>query len=298
MDGDAMAAGLARRLDHRLGRDARRPPAGAVRRTLHRAALARGRRTVASGCACGAGRDYERYYYLLGSVGRKALAIAGVLLRILLKRLPGDGPGTPLVFAIDDSPTKRYGPHVEAGKYHNPTPDRPGPRSSTATSGSVWPAWSDTRSGERSPCRSSRTCTSEPKMSAGWRPLRLAVPHQVGAGRRPDRVAGPAVGARSHADLGGNRRAYVKRPFLKRVLGAGVTGSVGAGERPCGRCRRWSIPARRRSWPAAEVRQGPDRPGQTRRADPGLANRAFSLYGRLVVKKYKTFLATYKPVGG
>ena len=33
-------------------------------------------------------------------------------------------------------------------------------------------------------------------------------------------------------------------------------------------------------------------------ADPGLADRAFLLYGRLVVKKYKTFLATYKPVGG
>ena len=104
------------------------------------------------GCA-GAGRDYKRYYYLLGSVGRKALAIAGVLLRILLKRLPGDGPGTPLVSAIDDSPTKRYGPHVEgAGKHHNPTPGPAGP----FLYGHVWvgwPAWSDTRSGERSPCR-------------------------------------------------------------------------------------------------------------------------------------------------
>ena len=133
--------------------------------------FARGRRTVASWLRLSRGCDYKRYYYLLGSVGRKALAIAGVLLRILLKRLPGDGPGTPLVFAIDDSPTKRYGPHVEgAGKHHNPTPGPAGSRSSTATSGSVWPAWSDTRSGERSPCRSSRTCTSEPKMSAGWRP--------------------------------------------------------------------------------------------------------------------------------
>ena len=70
--------------------------------------FARGRRTVASWLRLWRGRDYKRYYYLLGSVGRKALAIAGVLLRILLKRLPGDGPGTPLVFAIDDSPTKRY----------------------------------------------------------------------------------------------------------------------------------------------------------------------------------------------
>ena len=132
-----MAAGLARRLDHRLGRDARRPPAGAVRRTLHRAALCPRpphRRQLAA--RCGAGRDYKRYYYLLGSVGRKALAIAGVLLRILLKRLPGDGPGTPLVFAIDDSPTKRYGPHVEgAGKHHNPTP---GPAGSPFLYGHVW----------------------------------------------------------------------------------------------------------------------------------------------------------------
>src|SRR5437763_4980782 len=62
--------------------------------------FARGRRTVTSWLrACGAGRDYKRYYYLLGSVGRKATAIAGALLRILLQRLPGEGPTTPLVVA-------------------------------------------------------------------------------------------------------------------------------------------------------------------------------------------------------
>src|SRR3982751_2596266 len=75
--------------------------------------FARGRRTVTSWLrACGVGRDYKRYYYLLGSVGRKTTAIAGAVLRILMKRLPGDGPSTPLVFAIDDSPTKRFGPQV------------------------------------------------------------------------------------------------------------------------------------------------------------------------------------------
>ena len=67
--------------------------------------FARGRRTVTSWLrGCGTGRDYKRYYYLLGSVGRQTPAIAKALLRILLKRLPGDGAGTPLVFAIDDSP--------------------------------------------------------------------------------------------------------------------------------------------------------------------------------------------------
>ena len=69
--------------------------------------------------------------------------------------------------------------------------------------------------------------------------------------------------------------------------------------RPCGRCRRWSIPARRRvvAGRRSTARTGstwPRRAAQTRGWQTGL----FSLYGRLVVKKYKTFLATYKPVGG
>ena len=57
MDGDAMAAGLARRLDLHLRQDAQRPPAGAVRRALRRAVLPHGHRTVASWLApVGAGR--------------------------------------------------------------------------------------------------------------------------------------------------------------------------------------------------------------------------------------------------
>jgi hypothetical protein len=99
--------------------------------------VARGRRTVTSWLrACGTGRDYKRYYYLLGSVGRKAPGIARALFRILMDRLPGDGPGAPLVFAIDDSPTQRSGPHIEgAGKHHNPTP---GPAGSKFLYGHVW----------------------------------------------------------------------------------------------------------------------------------------------------------------
>ena len=68
--------------------------------------------------------------------------------------------------------------------------------------------------------------------------------------------------------------------------------------RPCGRCRRWSIPARRR---VVAGRRSTARTGSTwpdARADRGWQTGLFSLYGRLVVKKYKTFLATYKPVGG
>ena len=190
MDGDAMAVGIARRLDHRLGRNARRPPAGAVRRTLHRAAL-RPRpphRRQLAGRACGAGRDYKRYYYLLGSVGRKALVIAGALLRILLKRLAGDGPGTPLVFGIDDSPTKRYGPHVEARQHHNPTPGTG--RGPSFPDGHVWVCLArlvpDTRSGSDRPADPLALLHPGQGYRLDGGVLRLGVPHQAGGGRRPD----------------------------------------------------------------------------------------------------------------
>jgi hypothetical protein len=90
-----------------------------------------------------------------------------------LHRLPPGPEGTLLVFALDDSTTQRYGSHVEgADKHYNPTPGRgrPGPNSSTATSGSAWPGWSDIRTGTRSPCPSSCKRTSGPTTSAGWRP--------------------------------------------------------------------------------------------------------------------------------
>ena len=76
----------------------------ADRETLHRAALrprSPHRHQLAARLRHGA--RLQTLYYLLGSVERKTPAIARALLRILLKRLPGDGAGTPLVFAIDDS---------------------------------------------------------------------------------------------------------------------------------------------------------------------------------------------------
>jgi hypothetical protein len=45
-------------------------------------------------------------------------------------------PGDRLLFALDDTPTKRYGPHVEgAGVHHNPTP---GPAEQQYLYGHVW----------------------------------------------------------------------------------------------------------------------------------------------------------------
>ena len=265
--------------------------------------FARGRRTVASWLrACGAGRDYKRYYYLLGSVGRKALAIAGVLLRILLKRLPGDGPGTPLVFAIDDSPTKRYGPHVEgAGKHHNPTP---GPAGSPFLYGHVW------------------VCLARLVRHSLWGAIALPILSHLYIRAKDVGWMAAYYGWQFHTklelaaaqiewlvqQLGPDHPpiwvvtdgAYVKRPFLKRVLGAGVTVISRL------RCDAalWSLPPvvdpGQKKGRGRPPKYGKDRIDLARRAAQtrGWQTGLFSLYGRLVVKKYKTFLATYKPVGG
>lgn len=83
--------------------------------------FATGRRTVSTWLrAAGVSPDYREYYYFLQAVGRKARPIAERLFVLVLRHIP---LGERVLLALDDSPTKRYGPHVEgAGIHHNPTP--------------------------------------------------------------------------------------------------------------------------------------------------------------------------------
>ena len=96
--------------------------------------FARGRRTVASWLrAAGVTDGWKAYYYFISGVGRKSESIAGQLLQLLRTHLP---IGPRLLFALDDSPTARYGPQVEgAGIHHNPTP---GPADSRYVYGHIW----------------------------------------------------------------------------------------------------------------------------------------------------------------
>ena len=78
--------------------------------------------------------DFRLYYYFLGSLGRKVEWVAAVLLR--LRRGRRRAGRERLLFALDDTPTKRYGPQVEgAGIHHNPTP---GPAEQKFLYGHVW----------------------------------------------------------------------------------------------------------------------------------------------------------------
>jgi DDE superfamily endonuclease len=118
----AMARPLRRRLRWRL--------AGVVIGIL----MASGRRTAASWWrAAAVGDRFRSYYYFLDAVGRKAADLAAVLVRIVPVRIDS---GERSVFAIDDTPTERYGPEVQgAGIHHNPTP---GPAGSKFLFGHSW----------------------------------------------------------------------------------------------------------------------------------------------------------------
>src|SRR3954447_6502367 len=85
------------------------------------AVLARGRRTVTTWIrAAKLSGHYQRCYVAVAAAGKRADRIARSLLTEVVRPLLKGA--TRLTFALDDTPTKRYGPHVQgAGIHHNPT---------------------------------------------------------------------------------------------------------------------------------------------------------------------------------
>src|SRR5262245_27900131 len=81
--------------------------------------LGHGRRTATAWFRAGGIADeFRRAYTLLGTLGRAKVKTFAAL---LFDRLRRDlDPGDRWLFALDDTPTERYGPHVEgAGIHHN-----------------------------------------------------------------------------------------------------------------------------------------------------------------------------------
>src|SRR3954469_5978667 len=101
------------------------------------AVLARGRRTVTTWIRAAALSDQFRpCYTAVAAAGKRADRIAQRLLTEVVR--PMLAGATRLTLAPDDTPTKRYGPHVQgAGVHHNPTP---GPAGSPSVYGHVFVA--------------------------------------------------------------------------------------------------------------------------------------------------------------
>lgn len=85
--------------------------------------LADDRRTASAWfVAAGVQDDWDRFYDCLISIGRKSREIAAVVLGLVVMKF-APGLGARILVGLDDSPTQRYGRHVEgAGVHHHPTP--------------------------------------------------------------------------------------------------------------------------------------------------------------------------------
>jgi DDE superfamily endonuclease len=258
--------------------------------------MARGRRTVSSWLrAAGIGRDFRHYYYFLGSLGRKIKYAGDVLLAKILRTLPLPQR---ILMALDDSPTKRYGKWVEgAGLHHNPTP---GPADQKFVYGHVWvtlalvvrhalwgtiglPLWGllYVRKKDIRPLQTLYQVKFRTKLEMAAQLVEWASDWVKRLGKALWIVADGA---------------YAKRPFLRRVVALGVV-----------------VVSRLRKDAALRSMPGPKKPGQrgpqatygpaaidlAKRAGhkQGWQKGSFQLYGKETKKTYKTFLATYKPVG-
>jgi hypothetical protein len=261
--------------------------------------FAQGRRTVSTWLrAAGVSPDYVDYYYFLSSVGRNAKLVSWQLLSLVLRTVPLPER---VLFLLDDSPTKRYGPKVEgADVHHNPTP---GPADHQFLYGHVWvtlslavrhPAWGALAL----PLRAmlyvrERTLASIPRCR-GWvfrTKLELAA--------RLVRWGAPALKAAGKQVWIAADGAYAKRPFLQAALQEGVT--IVSRLRKDAHLRTLPPPTgrgpRRRGRPPKYGKERIDlakRAGQKR----GWQTTTCTLYGEVLEKTYKTFLATYAPVGG
>lgn len=263
--------------------------------------FANGRRTVTTWLrAAGVSDDYQDYYYFLTCVGRKTESIATRLVALVLRvmALPQR-----VLLVIDDSPTKRYGPQVEgADVHHNPTP---GPAGQPFLYGHIWvtislalrhPEWGPLAL----PLRAilyvrQQTLSSIPKCRR-W--PRFATKLQLAA-RLVEWIV-PLLKKAGKTVWIVVDGGYTKRPFLRHVLKTGVT--------IVGRLRK---DAHLRDLPPTlkrGQRRGRGRPPKYGKKKISLAKRAgqkqgwqtvvCTVYGEVVTKTYKTFLATYRPAGG
>ena len=260
--------------------------------------LARGRRTVTSWIrAAGLSDHFQHCYTAVAAAGKKAETIAAYLVLTVVEPLLGGVER--LTIALDDTPTQRYGPHVQgAGVHHNPTP---GPAGSPYVYGHVFvvlgllvthPAWGVAalplwarlyvRKKDLPGIDPKHRPAFRTKLEMGVELLRWAE-RWLGLLKKPIWVAADG--------------AYAKANFLKPAKGLGMT--------VVSRLRKdaalWTVPG-----PKPRGRRGPAPTYGDRRID--LAKRAgqrrgwtsgwFDLYGKPARKRYKTFVATWHPAGG
>jgi hypothetical protein len=275
------------------------------RRSTHRlallflgAVLARGRRTVTTWIrAAKLSGQYQRCYIAVAAAGKRADRVARRLLtEVVTPLLKG---ATRLTLALDDTPTKRYGPHVQgAGVHHNPTP---GPAESPYVYGHVFvvlallaahPAWGVVALPLLAQLyvRKKDLPGIDPKHRPDFQTkLELAVELLRWVKPWLDLLNLPIWVV---AD-----GAYANKEFLKPAASLGMTVVSRLRKDAALRTVPGPRPAGKRGRPRT---YGPDKIDLAKRAGQrrGWSTETLTLYGVATVKKYKTFLATWRPAGG
>ena len=260
--------------------------------------FARGRRTVTSWLrAAGIGAGFQDYYYFLGSLGQRTTTLSTALLSLAVRVIV---PGDRVLLAIDDTPTKRYGPKVQgAGIHHNPTP---GPADQKFVYGHVW------------------VMMSWVVRHAQWGTLGLPLralmyirqkdmaplptkTKKVVAFRTKTVMAGELItwAAKTLAEVGKSLwvvvdGAYVKEPVLSAARKDNAV--------VIGRLRRdaklFEPPKPPRHRGRGRPRKYGERISLSKRGSHrhGWQTATFTLYGQVARKTYKTFVAVYPPAGG
>ena len=259
--------------------------------------FASGRRTVTSWFRPVAiTDDFRRAYHVVYAVGRRVDQLS--LATWFAVRPCLDNPRR-LVFALDDTPTPRYGPCIEgAGIHHNPTP---GPAGEKFVDGHHWVLLAGLA---KHPDWGTIALPLQASLYVRQKDVRTLPGHYQWEFRTKLELAAaqlrwlkPWVEGRAEQLWVVVDGGYAKRAFLRPARQQGFT--------VVSRLRKdaalWSVPL-----PKPPGQRGPQatygkerlslakRAGQTR----GWEQVECTQYGERVTKTSKTFLATYRPAGG
>lgn len=262
------------------------------------AVLACGRRTVTTWIRAARLSDrFQSCYIAVAAAGKRAERIGTRLLVEVVAPLT-TGAGR-LTLAIDDTPVRRYGPYVQAaGVHHNPTP---GPAGSPHVYGHVFvvlallvehPRWGVIALplSSRLYVRKKNLPAIDPRHRPEFRTKLLMAVELL-------RWAKPWLGLLKTPIWLVADGAYAKKEVLKPAKELGITVvsrlrkdsalRTLPGPKPAGRRGRSRIYGEK----AIDLAK---RAGQKR----GWSRGVFDLYDGTAVKRYKTFLATWRPAGG
>jgi hypothetical protein len=259
--------------------------------------LADDRRTASAWfVAAGVQDDWDRFYDCLISLGRTSGKLAAALLGLLVQKF-APGLGDRILLGMDDSPTSRYGGHVEgAGVHHNPTP---GPADGEWLYGHNWvalawlathPLWGVIALPLRSMLYVREVDVPKLAEKYGWE---FRTKHQLGVElltwfMQAIRALGVEVKVWLAVD-----GAYAARPFLRPVLALGIVVVSRLRKDAC----LFDLP------PAGSHGNriyGHNKISLAKRAGHrgGWQTITYNCRGVEVTRQYKTFLATSRLVSG